>query len=288
MTAAAGRGVGDPGHRKPDGRALSRWRGQLDSLQPRQLWVGTLELSHLDAAVRVSRAGPLDPFHRHLLAATLTMPAATPAALDACLGMGPPAGLWLDELRAADLVRFEGDRITVTPLGERALAAGTYPHPTTERRRFTFLVPGPHYLPWLAPPGPHDPSVEVAAIDWIAECVTRPAEWKRRTGFPEDVEAVELPAADLAPAAAWRRISVARSERVPVVVAVTAAGALDAFVPYAAGGLHAGAPALRMADSWREPFREIAAAEGSSAGEDVGDGWRLIGGGRLRRAVDME
>ena len=97
MTAAGSR-VGDSGHRNPDDRALSRWSDQLKSLAPRELWVGTLDLSHLDAGVRVSRLRPLDPFHRHLLAAAVTMPVATPAALDAFLGVGPTLSRWLGEI----------------------------------------------------------------------------------------------------------------------------------------------------------------------------------------------
>jgi hypothetical protein len=286
MTAAAGPGVGDSGYRNPNGRALTRWRDQLDSLAPREIWGGTLDLSHLDAAVRVSRSRPLDPFHRHVLAAAATMPAATPAALDARLGDGPTLGRWLREMRDADLVRLDGDRIAVTPRGEGALVTGTYPHPTSERRRFTFVIPGPHYLPWLASPGPHDASLTVAEIRWLVECVSRRADWKRRAGFPEDVDAVESPAPDLPPVAAWRRVSLAHSERVPVVLAVTEAGALHAFVPDATGGLHTDAPALRLADGWREPLPELATND-PSAGEDVGDDWRLIGGGRLRRAVHL-
>src|SRR5207245_3304271 len=139
---------------------------------------GRLDLCHLDTAVRVSRPSSLDAFHRHLLAAAVATPGVTPAALDARLSVGALLGLWLDELRAADLVQFDGDRIVVTPRGERAPANGSYPHPATERRRFTFVIPGPHYLPWLAPPGPHDASVGVAGTAWPAGCVARTAEWK--------------------------------------------------------------------------------------------------------------
>jgi hypothetical protein len=284
MTAAAGPGVGDPDHRKLDGRALSRWSNQLAALGSHEIWVGTLDLCHLDVAVRVSRPSPLDPFHRHVLAAALTMPRATAAELDDRLGVGPILDRLLGELNAAELIRFDGPRIVVTPRGERSLTAGTYPHPTTERRRFTFLIPGPHFLPWRGAPGPHDASLPVAEIEWLIECVSWPAEWKRRAGFPEDVEAIESPTADLPPTAAWRRVAVTQSERVPVVLAVTETEALHAFVPEAAGGLDAAAPALRIADGWREPFPELV-TDNQSAGEDGDDGWRLMGGGRLRRAT---
>jgi hypothetical protein len=287
MTAAAGPGAGDLGRRQTDGRALAHWHAQLASLEIRQLWVGTLDLRHLEVPVRVSRPQPLDPFHCHLLAAAITMPDVTPAALDARLRVGMPLHRWLDEMRAADLVRLDGDRIVVTPRGERALSNATYPHPTSERRRFTFVVPGPHYLPWLTPPGAHDPSLGVAELSWVADCIARPAEWQRRTGFPEDVEAVETMAMDLPPAAAWRRVAVAQSERAPVVITVAASGTMHAFVPDAAGAIHAHAPALRMADGWREPFPELAADDESSS-EDVGEGWRLVGRARLRRAVRRE
>src|SRR5262249_38643165 len=135
MTAAAGRGVGDPGHCRPDGRALSRWRNQLAAHGPCEIWVGTLDLCHLDAAGRASRPHPLDPSHPHVLAALVTMPRATPAALDSRLGVGPALSRLVDELRGADLVRFDGARILVTPHGEQALTTRSDPHPTSERRR---------------------------------------------------------------------------------------------------------------------------------------------------------
>jgi hypothetical protein len=276
MTAGAGAG-------SPDGRSLARWHAQLAPLRPQSLWVGTLDLGHLDAPVRVRRLAPLDPLDRHLLAA-LPAAGATAAALEAKLRLGPALGRWLGELCAAGLVRRDGDRFVLTPHGGQALAAGAGTRLASERRRFSFVLPGPHYVPWLVPPGPHDPALDVADARWVADSVARPAEWKRRVGFPEDVEAVELPAADLRPAAAWGRVAVARSERVPVVLAVTESGAVAGFVPDAGGRLTVDAPAVRLAERWDEPFPELAAGA-SEPVEDVGDGWRLVGAGRLRRAV---
>jgi hypothetical protein len=155
-----------------------------------------------------------------------------------------------------------------------------------ERRRFTFAdVPGgpAHFQPWRPPPGPPGPA---GAPDPrpLAECVARPAEWKRTYGFPADVAAVESPAPSLPPAEEWRRVVVVRGERVPVALAVVApAGGPERLVGFVAGDdLAVDTPALELDAGWTVPFPEL--AQGPAPDEPAGE-WRLVGEGRLRRAV---
>jgi hypothetical protein len=264
---------------------LSRWWPRLAPLRPRGLWVGTLDLVHLDAPVGVLRPEPLDPLHRLLLRAVEAAPAGLDD-LDARLGLGrTPLFRWLDDLRAAGLVRLN-DHYALTPAGAAALADGAAPRPTTERRRFTFVL-GPdavgHYLPWTAPPGSPVPAA-TADVRWLIECVDRPAAWKRRVGFPEDVAGVEAPTG-AAGLAGWRRLTVAAGER-PAVVLALADDPPQRLFGFAA---HAGdpdpaTPALRLDGGWEEAFPELD-AEPAGPRTEVGDGWALIGDGRLRRAV---
>jgi hypothetical protein len=281
MTPGAPAGV-------PDGHTLARWWAALAPLGPRALWAGHLTLHHLDAPVRATRPARLDPFLRSLLLTVAAAPGSTLAQLDDRLHCGANLlARWLYDLLTADLVRADADTYAVTPRGGVALAGGDYPHPEPQRRRFTFVTgPAgvPHYVPWAAAPGRHDPALPPAEVRWLAECVARPADWKRRFGFPEDVEAVAAPAPGLPPAEAWRRVAVASSERVAVALVLTEAGRLLGFAPAAGGALTPAAPALRFDDGGAEVFPELAGEPAGPVAE-VGEGWRLVGAGRLRRAV---
>lgn len=83
--------------------------------------------------------------------------------------------------------------------------------------------------------------------------------------------------------------SVARSERVPVVLTLAGSPSeparLLAFVPATGGALAIETPALSLTEGWKEPFSELAGQATESASIDAGEGWRLLGTGRLRRGV---
>lgn len=259
------------------------WWARLAPARPRSLWVGTLDLVHVDAAVRVLRPEPLDPLHRILLRAVEAAPGPLDM-LDLRLALGrAPLYRWLDTLCTAGLVRLT-DHYSLTPTGSAALAAGVTPWPTTERRQFTFVL-GPdgsaHFLPWtgvMTRPS----SAAMADVRWVAECVTRPTAWKRRFGFPEEVAGVD-PAAKATGAAAWRRLAVATGERPTVAVVVTADTPSRLFA-FTAGAIDPSRPALRLDAGWEEPFPELT-AEPAGPRTDAGDGWAVVGDGRLRKAM---
>lgn len=252
------------------------------------MWVGTLDLVHLDAPVRVLRSEPLDPLHRLLLRAVEVTAPSSLDRLDARLGLGRgPLSRWLEELRAAGLIQ-SNDHYALTPTGAAALADGTAARPVPERRRFTFVVNpdgSPHVLPWAAAPGPPVPAVAAAAdARWLAECVAKPGAWKRRVGFPEDVAGVDAPAGGSLPG--WRRLAVAHGERPAVAVVLTddTPPRLLAFA-VGAGNPDPSAPALRLDAGWEEAFPELAGEVSADAARtEIGDGWVLVGDGRLRRA----
>jgi hypothetical protein len=274
-----------------DSRALARWWGQLAPLHPRALWVGHLDLTHLDALVRVARPQPLDPLHRLLLRAVETPSPTTLDQLDTRLGLGPaPLFQWLRDLDAAGLVRRAEAIYTLTAAGTEAIATGTYARPDRERRRFTFVdVPGgaPHFLLWRPRPGPAGPASGVD-VRLLAECVDRPADWKRTYGFPTDVTGVEIADPTLPAAEAWRRVVVVRTERVPVALAVVGpADGPERLVGFVVvnDALAATEPAVELDAGWQAPFPELAADP--APGPEASDGWRLVGEGRLRRAVEV-
>src|SRR5207302_4240905 len=141
-----------------------------------------------DAPVRVLHPEPLDPLHRLLLRAVEAAGATDLKQLDARLGLGlAPLHRWLDELRAAGLVRAN-DHYALTPTGAAALESGTAQWPVTERRRFTFVLnqdSSPHFLPWSGGPSPVVSALTATAdVRWLTDCIQRPATWKRRVGFP--------------------------------------------------------------------------------------------------------
>jgi hypothetical protein len=268
-----------------DGPALSRWWDSVAPLRPRAMWIGSLDLVHFDAPVRVLHPEPLDPLHRLLLRALEATGPANLARIDARLALGPaPLRRWLAELHTAGLLKAN-DHYALTPAGIAALESGIASWPIAERRRFTFVINpdrSPHFVPWLGGPGALVPALTATAdMRWLADCIQRPATWKRRVGFPEAVAASDD--GTHAPGqAAWRGLTVARGEQ-PLVALVLTADApthLIGFTPKR-GDLDVTTPVLRLDTGWEEAFPDLAADPGTVR-TDIGAGWQLIGEGRLQ------
>lgn len=183
----------------PSSRILAGWWRQLSSWQPQAVWVGHLLLHQVEAQVRLTRPCYPDPSDLLLLQALTVTPEANLAALDQRLGLGRQMLMrWLRRLQTEELAaRADGDCWVPTQLGRQALEHGAYPQAVRERRFFHFVEgesPGqpPRFLnlmgegcvPWSAPEGWQFDGALLQA------CITQSPEWKRRHGFPLDVEAI--------------------------------------------------------------------------------------------------
>jgi hypothetical protein len=283
----------------PGSRTLVGWWRQLSAYSPQALWVGHLLLHHIDALACLVHPCPADPFTRHLLGA-LTLDESRPAPtaealrrLDERLHLG--TGLLGQALRALardGLVEANGSGgWRLTAAGQQARDVGEYPRTARERRAFHFAEPRasggvpPHFLslrPQAAAPAP-------APEDWefdpevLRSCVARPAEWKRRYGFPEDVRAI--PGPEEAPP--WEGVMLDRAERLLAVLVPTVAEGAPLLLGFAARqdgwALHSSEPALVVRDDWSELFPELS---GGTTGEDLAAAWR--GWARSRGLPDDE
>jgi hypothetical protein len=275
----------------PGGRVLAGWWRQLAPLRPRAFWVGHLFLHRVEALVATERPGPLDSFSRLVLRALALAPDKSLVGVDAQLHLGPEVlHQVLGQLRGEGLTRNEANtHWDLTPLGRSAVDTGTFPRVRHERRVFHFLAAGPslHFVPlnarltapWKAAEGwQFDPAV-------LEACLGKPAEWKRRFGFPEEVSQLlgmggPRPAADGVPAVVdWRRVVLDRPEHLLAVFVLVSAEQGQAAserllaLPVRQEGwvLQTAEPALRLDTGWQEVFPEAAAGPPA---EECRQAWR--------------
>jgi hypothetical protein len=202
----------------PPGRALSDWRQELASFQPRRLRLAHLLLHRVEALVRVARRLPVDSFQ-----AALLRQLATTAPLDRLRVDRELLDRWMRDLSTKGLVAAPGDW-RLTERGRRALESNAYTSAVEERRVFTFLEEEAAGRPprFLAL---HGPAVALAPppgwrfdAEALAACVRRPEEWKKRHDFPTDVEAFLAPPGPAERTATdWRRLLLDRPEQILLV-----------------------------------------------------------------------
>jgi hypothetical protein len=276
-------------------------------VKPVAVWFGHLFLHRIEALVAVARTSRPDPLGRLVLQSVAQAPAST-TALDSRLHLGPTvlhrvlAHLQHEGLTRAD----EPGRWALTPLGGQALEKGSYSRPVQQRRVFHFLADGkgqvgaePRCLelqssevgPWSAAEGwAFDSTV-------FRELVVREPDWKRRHGFPLDVqEVLGLPPRsgegnDAVPSdnhtaqarAAWRHVIVDVPEHLPaVLVLVARAGGegtpttqqLKGFAVRQEGWvLHSERPAFTVATAWQAIFPELAVEPSLDAWRQAWKNW---------------
>jgi hypothetical protein len=267
----------------PGSRVLAGWWRQLAPIGPVALWVGRLLLHRVETLVRVTRSQHPDPFALLILQALAQADPATVSAIDTRLHLGADVlGQMLRQLGAEGLTWAGADGAwKLTPLGQEALDHGEYRRTGHERRAFHFVdrrsapaatgaepfhflnVTVPAGLSWAAPEGwDFDPQA-------LAACLARPPEWKRRFGFPEEVEHIYGIAPEPAEASsaqtppAWQRVILDRTEHLLAVVALVSAPAagerlLGFAVRQEGWVLHADEPAFTLAEGWSEVFPELA------------------------------
>jgi hypothetical protein len=268
----------------PGSRVLAGWWKQLEPLRPNRLWVGQLSLHHVEALVQVRRPQAVDPVTRLLLRCLEITPGRPLTDLAASLHLDRQVlRQLLRRGEEAGLLEATGDAgWSVTPLGREAQRGGQVPQVDSVRRPFTFVEsepPGPHvhFLDVSAPEslpgspadaGPFDPRV-------LAACVEQPPGWKRRHGFPEDVQEI---LAGSAPGAAppWRQVVLDRPVRLFTVLALLpqaeGAEALYGFAVQPEGWvLQTSRPAFVLREGWPEVFPGLAHEPGT---EDWRSAWR--------------
>jgi hypothetical protein len=289
----------------PGSRVLAGWWRQLAPTGPGALWVGRVLLHRVESLVRVCRPLRPDAFTLLILAAVAEAETATVPALDARLHLGPDVlGQTLRRLGAEGLTWAGTDGAwKLTPLGQEALDRGEYRRLGQERRAFHFVdrrsdpaashEPGAfHFLNVRLPAGVTSAAPEGWEFDphALQACLTRPPEWKRAFGFPEEVEHIygiaPGPSAPEAPAPpAWQQVILDRPEQVLAVLVLVSApppgesagGGPQRLVGFAARQegwvLHAEEPAFVLTEGWAEVFPELADEPGLEAWRQAWRSW---------------
>jgi hypothetical protein len=265
----------------PGSRVVAGWWRQLASLQPRTIWVAHLLMHRVEALVRLNRRCRLDRVQR-LLLTTLARESQLPVNRLAILL--PLDGCMLRQL----LVGLQADGLTtqgpdaawqLTELGRAADSNGEYPRSTHERRAFHFLqhnqsnssptfvhLANASAVPW--------PAAEGWAFDHslLKKCLHRPAEWKQRHGFPQDVEEI-VDAREASPTSGsverggatpeWQRVILDHPEQL-MACFVTAPNyrgeeRLIGFPVQQQGWkLNSGTRIVDLAGKWQEDFPDLA------------------------------
>ncbi|HVS39307.1 MAG TPA: hypothetical protein VMS17_27365 [Gemmataceae bacterium] len=264
----------------PPGRVLSAWRRDLAAFRSGRLRLAHLLLHRVEALVRVARPRSLEPLQAALLAQLDAGAPLTPLHLDSAL-----LQRWLRNLAADGLIDSAHGGWPLTDRGRGALAAQAYTINVEERRQFTFAEPenprkDPRFLALRGPAMPLNPPP-----DWrfsaatLEACRAESVEWKRRHGFPLDVESVVAPTGAGAELSQWRRIMVDRPEQIFLVI-VAAAGAPPGWLGFAvrpeSWTLQTTAPVLTLPaedglieepspEAWREAWRSWCIGRGVSA-----------------------
>jgi hypothetical protein len=260
----------------PDGRTLAGWERQLAPWQPQALWVGHLILHRVEALVRCARLTRLEPLQLLLLKALAALPGESLESLQARLHLD---GQLLDRLMRtppSDQLIDAAHGFRLSAAGLRALEQGEYPRTILERRVFYFADDEqrqrpPHFLPLIDPPTQPWP----AGGDWrfdvhlLSACVKQQAEWKRRFGFPLDVEQVVDAKADCADVEPWRRVIIDRPERLPVVlvqVKVDGGDCVHCFrVRQDSWALISESPLFSLDHGWDDALPELASSHSKEA-----------------------
>jgi hypothetical protein len=125
----------------------------------------------------------------------------------------------------------------------------------------------------MAPPP--DWSLDAALLQ---ACAERPDDWKRRHGFPSDVESVVTFRTGELRVPVWERVILDAAEELPVLVAMISGGDngvgehLLGYVIHPRIGL-AATPVFSLGPGWPEVFPEVAAGQPQAAWRDTWRRW---------------
>src|SRR5262245_24047395 len=212
----------------PGSRALPGWWRELGDKSPRRFWFAHLILHRVEALVEVQSLSPLSALSRGVLAVLAHDPAPprSVAGLASALSLeGEVAGALVASLVRDGLVETtpNGSLGAVTASGRAALTGGGGPT-RQERRLFYFADTRPPVFLPLSPaaatplPPPSGWRFELSALEG---CLSRPAEWKQRHGFPADVVRLVWPRSTV-DEQTWQTVPLDRPEQALLLLVETA------------------------------------------------------------------
>jgi len=219
----------------PGSRTLAGWWRQLAPVKPQAMVVAHLLLHRVEALVRLQRRCPLEPVARLVLETLALEPPPTLPQIQALLPMERPIlRQVLHSLETTGLAHCNGAGTWLpTELGRQAQQQGAYRQPAIERGAFYFLE-RERLVDSANPDAPLFIHLATAATtswparedwkfntDWLLQCLRQPLEWKRRHGFPPEVEEILTPAAaksEETGLAAWQRVILDQPERLVAVI----------------------------------------------------------------------
>jgi hypothetical protein len=215
----------------PGSRTLAGWWRQLASFHPRTLGVAHLPVHRVEALVRLQRRCPLDPVARLVLETLFLEPPPTLPQIQAVLPMERPVlRQVLHGLQVAGLAKCNGEGTWLpTDVGRQAQELGSYPQPADERRAFYFLESeGPDQAPRFIQLANAATTSWPIGGDWkfdvgcLMRCVREPAEWKRRHGFPLEVDEILAPVnSEASGLSAWKRVILDQPEHLVALLMMT-------------------------------------------------------------------
>ncbi len=268
----------------PGGRVLAGWWKQLAAWRPQTLWIGSVLLERVEVLCSVKQVQPLSAIDGVLLDALDVTTPSSVAALDGALGLGLNLlGQMLARLEQRNVVCNTGQGYILTSAGVSACQLGSLPGSHPERRAFWFLAdPGEPSSPAVISspsPGSFQALDNILAnrrsLHALLQAARHDEAWKRRRGFPEDVEAILLPAATGSDPGGWERIVVVHpfSLQAALITYPQASGAPGVAVfPYQEHGWSLAArPVIELTASWDEVFPHLPL---EPSDEVVAEAWR--------------
>jgi hypothetical protein len=254
----------------PGGRVLAGWWKQLAVWRPHSLWVGSVCLERLEASCKIRQNEPLAPLDGILLNSLELAAPRELASLDKQLGLGQDLlERLLLRLEQRGVVRYDGSSWTLTETGNESRHNDLLPGSRTERRSFWFLSDSDNpearsFVTILNTTGFQalDKSpLSRRSFEALVLSVSQDSEWKRRRGFPGDVESILAPESTTASAASnleWEKIVVVypHSLQVAIITYQRQSGEMGlAIFPYQEHGWSLAArPVIELNAAWDEVF----------------------------------
>ena len=251
----------------PGGRVLAGWWKHLATWRPQSLWIGSISLERVEALCSVHQLEPLAPLEYAILN-NLEIPTSA-EVLNQRLGVGQfLTGRVLAKLDEKKAVVRNGQEWALTDLGMQARRNNSLPGRRVERRSFWFVadLEDAASQAFLTPaiPGAFEPvesnRFNRGSLEALLVSAERKPEWKKRRGFPLDVESIVAPdpaqgAIDLS---AWEKLVIVHPYRLQAALITytrdSGAQAVAAFSYQEHGWALAAAPVFDVEAGWNELF----------------------------------